>query len=39
MCLFEGALLGFEEEGLSFEDVEDIVYNPLMEGGVIWSSD
>jgi hypothetical protein len=39
MHLFEGTLLGFEEEGFSLEKVKDIVYNLSVEGGVIWSGD
>jgi hypothetical protein len=33
--LFEGALLGFEEEGFLFKEIEDFVYNLSMEGGVV----
>jgi hypothetical protein len=35
--LLEGAFLGFEEEGFLFEEIENIVHNLLMEGGIIWS--
>jgi hypothetical protein len=39
MHLFEGTLLGFEEEGFSLEKVKDIVHNLSVEGRVIWSGD
>ena len=38
-CLFEGTLLGFEKEGFLFEEIEDIMHNLSMEGGVVRSSD
>ena len=37
--LFEGALLGFEEERFLFKEVENIVYNLAVKGRVVWSCD
>ena len=39
MRLFEGAFLGFEEEGFSLEKVKDVMYNLLVEGRIVWSGD
>ena len=38
-CLFEGAFLGFEEEGFSFKEVKDIVHDLSVKGGVVRSGD
>ena len=37
-CLFEGTLLGLEEEGFLFEEIKNIVHDLLVEGGVVRSS-
>jgi hypothetical protein len=36
--LFEGTLLGFEEEGFLLQEVKDIVDNLPVKGGVVWGS-